>query len=65
MDKSKKKKGGWCSQHNHKYFLADDLRKEVDACSPMEGDCDMESGHILEAGLQRLKSICKILFQKN
>ena len=53
------------TKHKHKDFLTDDLRKEVDACSPMEGDRDMESGCISGAGLQRLESICKILFKKN
>ena len=58
-------KKGTRSQHKHNDYLMEELKEEVDKCSPKEGDRDVESGRISEAGLQRLKNICEILFKKN
>jgi hypothetical protein len=59
------KKKGTCSQPKHIDYLTEELKEEVDKCLPKEGDRDVESGRIFEAGLQRLKNICEILFKKN
>jgi hypothetical protein len=59
------KKKGTHSQHKYNDYLTEELKEEVDKCSPKEGDRDVESGHNSEARLQRLKNICEILFKKN
>jgi hypothetical protein len=58
------KKKGARSQQKHNDHLTEALKEEVDKCSPKEGDRDVESGCISEAGLQHLKNICEILFKK-
>jgi hypothetical protein len=52
-------------QAEYNDHLTEELKEEVDKCSPKEGDRDVESGCMSEAGLQRLKNICEILFKKN
>jgi hypothetical protein len=42
----------------------EELKEEVDKCSPKEGDLDMESGRNSEAALQRLEKICQVRFKK-
>lgn len=71
MDESDKKsastkQGGKRSQKRNQDedYLTEDLKKEVDECSPMEGDRDQETGCLSAAGLLRLKNICEILFKK-
>jgi hypothetical protein len=71
MDESDKKsastkQGGKRSQKRNQDedYLTEDLKKEVDECSPMEGDRDQETGCLSAAGLLRLKNICEILFEK-
>ena len=59
------KKKGRRSQHKYYDHLTEELKEEVDKCSPKEGDRDVESGRISKAGLQRLKNICEILFKKS
>ena len=59
------KNQGRRSQHKYNDHLMEELKEEVDNCSPLEGDRDKESGCISDAGLLRLKNICEILFKKN
>jgi hypothetical protein len=58
------KNQGRRSQHKYNDHLMEELKEEVGKCSPKEGDRDVESRRISEAGLQRLKNICEILFKK-
>ena len=58
------KNQGRRSQHKYDDHLTEELKEEVDKCSPKEGDRDVKSGCISEAGLQHLKNICEIIFKK-
>jgi hypothetical protein len=59
------KKRGRHSQYKHNDYLTEELKAEVDKYSPKEGDRDVESGRISEAGLQHLTKNCEIVFKKN
>jgi hypothetical protein len=62
---AQQKNRGRHSQHKHNDYLTEELKAEVDENSPKEGDRDVESGCISEAGLQHLTKICEIVFKKN
>jgi hypothetical protein len=51
LSHQQKKKGTHKNKHKNNDYLTEELKDEVGNCSPNEGDRDMETGRISEAGL--------------
>jgi hypothetical protein len=64
-EQGQKKKAMQCRTKQCIDYLTEDLKAEVDECSPRPANLHANAGRISESGVQRLEVICKNLFAKN